>query len=106
MRRYASATRALWIATFLIGGISATAEPARAEKATLSLEELIQGMNGLKERWMSQQSWMVHYKHSRKPGLQQTKLPLFPDADVTNARKGPWLYVYDKQELLTEDAQH
>lgn len=99
---------ALWCVISLFGALRAEAapEPVKAGPATLSLEQLIRGMDELKERWMSQKSWMLHYTHSRKPGMQQTKLPLFPDADVVNARKGSWLFVHDKQELLTEDAQH
>jgi hypothetical protein len=106
MRRAVHMTRALWIAMGIAVGLLAKPAPVRADSATLSVEELIRGMNTLKDNWMSQKSWMLHYTHSRKPGVQQTRLPLFPDADVINARKGPWLFVHDKQELLTEDAQH
>jgi hypothetical protein len=77
--------------------------PARAEPARLGVEELIQGMTQLTANWMSQKSWMLHYKHARQPGVSPAKLPDFPEVEVYNARKGSRFYVQDRQELMRSD---
>lgn len=79
---------------------AATAAPA-GEPATLSVDDLIAGMQKNVDNWMNRHSWMVHYLHTRTaknpvPGARV----LYAPNDLTNARKGVRLYSRERQESV------
>jgi len=83
----------------ILGGAQS---PARAQEATLGVDDIIKGMDQLVETWRSQKNWMVRYKHTRelKDSPPGARVP-YPPNEITNARRGEWFLVKEKHELLS-----
>lgn len=94
----------LWLLAAALAAFDPTpavAQPTTATKpATMTLDELVAGMEQTAARWASLSSWMVHYHHTRK---MLTPLPGFgedyPSNEMINARKGKWMYSWESQRL-------
>ena len=73
--------------------------------ATLSVDDLISGMQKNVDAWMGRKSWMVRYVHTREPKQPTpgTRV-MYPPNELTNARKGTRLYAKERQEALIIDA--
>ena len=76
------------------------APTATAQPATMTLDELVAGMERTAANWVSLHSWMIHYHHTRKmltpvPGFEDN----FPPNEMVNARKGKWMYSWESQRL-------
>jgi hypothetical protein len=74
--------------------------------ATLSLDDIIKGVEKNQEVWRAQKSWMVRYTHSREridppPG----SFVSYGDNQVVNARKGRWAFLSEDQSM-GGDADH
>jgi hypothetical protein len=86
--------------------VAASPAVSLAQPATLSIDEIIRGIEENEKAWKSQKSWMVRYTHMREriqppPG----KMVEFPDLELVNARKGPALYIYHNQPTFSEQNQ-
>jgi hypothetical protein len=83
-------------------------EPApKAAAAKLGLDEIVAGLEKSEKAWLSQKSWMLRYRHTRTqmnaPYLRDAGKGNYPNPEVTNARKGNWLYIGEVERYLTKD---
>ncbi len=66
--------------------------------ASLSLADIIKGIEKNQEIWRAQKSWMVRYTNSREridppPGTYVS----YGDNQIVNARKGAWAFLSEDQ---------
>jgi hypothetical protein len=96
-----------WVFLAACLGALCLAGPARAEPATLTLDDIIRGLQATEERWLKLENWMIHYWHVRDlkdpaPGTDAE----FPPMEKVNARKGKVFYAYEKQGLSRKANPH
>lgn len=90
------------VSAMALGQVQATAPvPARPAPATLSLDDIIRGIEKNQEAWRKQRSWMIRYVHTRDlmeppPGT----FVLYGDNTIVNARKGPWIFVSEDMPMI------
>lgn len=85
-------------------------EPApKTTDAKLGLDEIVAGLEKSQKAWRDQKSWMLRYRHTRTqmnaPYPRAPGKGEYPNPEVTNARKGNWLYIGEVERLLTKDGE-
>lgn len=76
--------------------------PASGQQAVLSLDQIIQGMQAQEDAFNAQSSWLLRYRQTRQgvKGLPDDYKDEYPPSEVTNARKGEWLFNHTRQGPL------
>lgn len=103
--------RLIWILIAACGGSTCISRTARAQAATLTLDDIIRGCQATEERWKNLKNWMIHYRHVRDRRVDK-KNPMpgddaeFPPIEKVNGRRGAWFYAYDSQGVLMRHNPH